>query len=476
MGNLISGYIWRESGEANDTIVENDPTTQDNSFFRLSRKRKSSPVRVSSKESGQTSPKVIKLDTAKYLHQKLFVEGKKSDVTLVASGREWHLHKIYLEQCDYFRCLFSGNWLDSSENRFELPIYDDRITFEGLDTVFASLYQNEIRFDLKDLSGILSASALFNLQVCIERCEEQMLQSINGDSVIEFLELSKSYGCLRSKDQCIAYLARFYWKLSQNDEFLKKLSYDLMLLIYSQPELCIVEGEKDMYNAMKRWIFIQCEDKIGRPSAEISQYFTSKPSYHFYEYKELLKLIRYQHMITSKRTLECLKMEHIIGGEVLTKVINIQWEDLLLNEEKELLEDTISDEYFYAHCRRLGRALTEDKCWRWAGIDFGLDLLFRCQFGMISMIRNLSRDTVPQSLSLRKEYKIHFRLLVLNSDGDIVADTKRKMVNLGVDQKQFLASYPVEMKEFSVHLFYINYLPSSSPQAYWNDVKTEITT
>lgn len=87
-----------------------------------------------------------------------------------------HLHKIYLEQCDYFRCLFSGNWLDSSENRFELPIYDERITFEGtfrvnrfiinftgLDTVFASLYQNEIRFELKDLSGILSASALFNL-------------------------------------------------------------------------------------------------------------------------------------------------------------------------------------------------------------------------------------------------------------------------------------------------------------------------
>lgn len=52
-----------------------------------------------------------------------------------------------------------------------------------------------------------------------------MLQSVDGDSVIEFLELSKSYGCLRSKDQCIAYLARFYWKLSQSDEFLKKLRF-----------------------------------------------------------------------------------------------------------------------------------------------------------------------------------------------------------------------------------------------------------
>lgn len=89
MGNLISGYIWRESGAANDTVVENDPTTQDNGFFRLSRKRKSSPVRVSSNETGQTSPKVIKLDTAKYLHQKLFVEGKKSDVTIVAREHEW---------------------------------------------------------------------------------------------------------------------------------------------------------------------------------------------------------------------------------------------------------------------------------------------------------------------------------------------------------------------------------------------------
>jgi hypothetical protein len=87
------------------------------------------------------------------------------------------LHKIYLEQCDYFHCLFSGNWVDSGENRYDLSIVDDRITFEGkyqcfcklnpdflgLNTVFASLYQNEIDFELKDLGGILSASALFNL-------------------------------------------------------------------------------------------------------------------------------------------------------------------------------------------------------------------------------------------------------------------------------------------------------------------------
>lgn len=74
-----------------------------------------------------------------------------------------HLHKIYLEQCEYFRCLFSGSWSDSENNCYNLAISDERITFEGLNSVFASLYQNEIKFELKDLGGILATATLFNL-------------------------------------------------------------------------------------------------------------------------------------------------------------------------------------------------------------------------------------------------------------------------------------------------------------------------
>jgi hypothetical protein len=41
------------------------------------------------KKMDNSPSKMIRLDTAKYLHQKLFVEGRKSDVTIQALGHEW---------------------------------------------------------------------------------------------------------------------------------------------------------------------------------------------------------------------------------------------------------------------------------------------------------------------------------------------------------------------------------------------------
>ena len=43
-----------------------------------------------------------------------------------------HLHRIYLEQCEYFRCLFSGDWSDSTSNCYSLTVEDEHITFEGV--------------------------------------------------------------------------------------------------------------------------------------------------------------------------------------------------------------------------------------------------------------------------------------------------------------------------------------------------------
>lgn len=36
--------------------------------------------------------------TSKYIYKTLFEEGRASDVTVVALGTEWHLHKVYLCQ------------------------------------------------------------------------------------------------------------------------------------------------------------------------------------------------------------------------------------------------------------------------------------------------------------------------------------------------------------------------------------------
>lgn len=132
MGNIIAGYVgWQPDSTNLNVRKASSPGAR---FFG---KRRLSDL--TSQNADVHPTKIIRLDTSKYLHQKLFVEGRKSDVTIVALGHEWHLHKIYLEQCDYFRCLFSGNWSDSTANRYELEIEDRRITFEGREFEWMSL-------------------------------------------------------------------------------------------------------------------------------------------------------------------------------------------------------------------------------------------------------------------------------------------------------------------------------------------------
>ena len=36
--------------------------------------------------------------TSKYIYKTLFEDGRASDVTVVALGTDWHLHKVYLCQ------------------------------------------------------------------------------------------------------------------------------------------------------------------------------------------------------------------------------------------------------------------------------------------------------------------------------------------------------------------------------------------
>src|SRR4051812_33969713 len=54
-----------------------------------------------------------KSNIIQYTVFQLFVEGLNSDVLVHALGHTWNLHRLYLEQCDYFRALFQGNWCDS---------------------------------------------------------------------------------------------------------------------------------------------------------------------------------------------------------------------------------------------------------------------------------------------------------------------------------------------------------------------------
>jgi BTB/POZ domain-containing protein 13 len=64
------------------------------------------------------TPKKMKLtSTGRYIYRVLFKEGNNSDFTVIALGKPWKLHKLYLCQSPYFTSMFSGAWRESEQGK-----------------------------------------------------------------------------------------------------------------------------------------------------------------------------------------------------------------------------------------------------------------------------------------------------------------------------------------------------------------------
>lgn len=71
------------------------------------------------------------MTTTQYIYQALFKEQKNSDIAIMALGKVWNLHKVYLSQSPYFYSMFNGSWKESCQDFVHIKILDDRITLEG---------------------------------------------------------------------------------------------------------------------------------------------------------------------------------------------------------------------------------------------------------------------------------------------------------------------------------------------------------
>lgn len=70
------------------------------------------------------------MTTPQYIYKTFFVEEQNSDISVMALGKVWNLHKIYLCQSPYFASMFSGSWREREQNFIAIEIVDPKITLE----------------------------------------------------------------------------------------------------------------------------------------------------------------------------------------------------------------------------------------------------------------------------------------------------------------------------------------------------------
>ncbi|EEB13890.1 hypothetical protein Phum_PHUM264430 [Pediculus humanus corporis] len=286
------------------------------------------------------------LSTPQYIYQVLFVDGTDSDITLIALGKEWKLHKVYLCQSPYFASMFSGSWKEANENIVHIKIIDPKITVDSLYTNALSYYNAALEYGVMSLK-----EASFNWL-----------------------------------------LANLLTSIRNIPDILCSISVDLMTALISSPNLFVVQTESSIYYLLQFWLYI-----ILNPSKKNSgnrQQILIESSEYFqklYDGKEFLltekgkefsppfRALRIQHLINLLDDMKRIKNDKIIPEEWLNEATNSAWLSLLkFDHGMSRGTRRCTEEEMNKFSLRCGRILPDDgeHMWRWTGFYSGLDLVW----------------------------------------------------------------------------------------------------
>ncbi|XP_064603119.1 germ cell-less protein-like 1 [Liolophura sinensis] len=403
--------------------------------IRRKRKREEDDINNSSVNNDldlETPKRKRTKSTSKYIYQTLFLEGQGSDVTIVALGKEWHLHKVYLCQCAYFSSMFCGSWTESSLKTITVSIPDENIDEDALKITFGSLYTDTVFIKPVNVTRVLAAANLFQLEGLIQQCALMMKENISGVTVCGYYSSAHTYGLETVKKQCVSWLEKNLLR-SQSAELLQEISRDLMTVLVASEWLLVIQVEMNIYTMLKRWMFLQLNsDWKGDLSALDNACFEfysniTEGTVEFLEksagrrFIRVFSAIRWQHVVCDITSLHMIQQDRIVPLEWLRPVIQYQWLHMLQVDQGHdtgPTEEMVSETAFRELCVRCGRVLEKEGqfFWRWTGYNFGLDLILSYSHGVIGMKRNTMSEGCPNAVSLQDYRKVFYRLTVLSLD------------------------------------------------------------
>ncbi|XP_014421842.1 germ cell-less protein-like 1 [Camelus ferus] len=470
MGALSSRMLWgrggrapedpgvaREEEEAVEAAVavieegeeeseETRPTTSQGSH-----KRKTGPEGLLSKVPRRKRAK----DSSGSVYEALFLRGEDSDVQIRALGEEWNLHRIYLCQSGYFASMFSGAWRETTMNTIELQMPDENIDREALHEVLGSLYLDTVLIPPSRVVAILATASLLQLDELIQQCGEVMKETVTAQTVCSYYYSSESYGLQNIRIMCLQWLLDNLMT-QHSDELLREVSLDLMKELIASSELLVIEVEMDVYTTLKKWVFLQLHPtwrgprKALLPDAD-SWFARSRRESEgtpFLETEQgrafvpVFQQLRIAYIICDLPSACVIDQDALIPATWLTPVYKEQWLALLQAEQtRELgpMDVHVSD--LQGNSMRCGGQLHRDeqRSWRWAGFNFGWDLVVCYANRRIIFRRSALNKSCGLGVSLLWQRKVAFRLRLASLDraGRAIfrKDTEYQMLSLRKDQE-----------------------------------------
>lgn len=413
-----------------------------------------------------SSPKRKKLmTTSQYIYRTLFLEGQNSDVTIVALGVDWCLHKVYLCQSPYFASMFCGDWKEKEEGVIEVGIEDPRITCDALKIVLGSLYLDDVAIEPGDAIPVLATATLFQLDELIQLCSELMQETIKLDTVLLYYEAAEQYALVGLKQKCFEWLERNLMFLVHEDpKTLRQIEPDLMRQLVDSPKLVVIQTEFSLYLLLSIWAFLRehlsWNGDIKECSLQAHNYFKGRSGDSFIEdeegqeYAEVFKALRIEHLINHPLDVVMLEEDNIFPKESLYPVFRNQWYRMLkVDQGLDRGPRNIAEEDFDKCCLRCGRVLTTDiqHIWRWTGYNFGVDLIVTYHGRTIKFRRNdRSEQEVLRSATGWGRRHLLYRLSVYSvgplGDAHLLATTGLRSVTMARNAETKVLTIEKELK------------------------------
>jgi BTB/POZ domain-containing protein 13 len=368
------------------------------------------------------------------------------------TGKEWHLHKVYLRQSPYFAGMFSGSWKESNESTVEIDILDPNIDTNALSVAFGSMYKDEVELYATSVIPVTGAACLFQMEGLLQQCLEFMSENIVPETVCCFYKAGQVYSLRTVEVKCLDWLEHCLLT-AQNVTLLEELSPELMLTLVKSPHLFVMQVEMDLYSLLKQWLYIQLnptsvQASVSKLQLDCDQYFSQREGNSAIldtedgePYRSIFEAIRLQHVINDIASARILDSDKIIPEAWLLPLYKQQWRKMLIvNQHMDHDLSGITKEEFDKSCVRCGRVLTHegDYCWRWTGFSFGLDFLIIYASGLIFAKRNTRSQPCLAAVSLQPKRTIIVRITAASFDdkGGLVYEktTGKKELILAPDE------------------------------------------
>ncbi|KAH7381200.1 hypothetical protein DE146DRAFT_278707 [Phaeosphaeria sp. MPI-PUGE-AT-0046c] len=155
-----------------------------------------------------------------HLYTRGLLEGRHSDITVIAFGQRYNLHRLILDRAPFFTTALSEPWIESQSK--EVTLYpeqiDQSITKESFELAIKKLYGVDISQESDvEAVGLFATGCWLEMQDLIDSAIESILRQMAPDTLAFLIRLVTANYYGRSGDRILesakAMLSRIGWEM-----------------------------------------------------------------------------------------------------------------------------------------------------------------------------------------------------------------------------------------------------------------------